>query len=65
MKSGLIIVATFLLIIGLVLLAIRLFFSMSIEGFGIANIDVICIFTPLICIIFGIILFFLGMKKID
>ena len=65
MKSGLIIVATFLLIIGLVMLAVRLFFSMSIEDLGIRNIDVICIFTPVICIIFGIVLFFLGMKKTD
>ena len=65
MKPGLIILATILLIIGLFLLALRLFFSMSIKGLGLANIDVICIFIPVIFIIFGIILFILGMKATD
>jgi hypothetical protein len=65
MKTALIITATFLLIVGLFLLAVRLFFSLSIQGLGFANIDVICVFTPVICIIFGIVLFFLGLKKTE
>jgi uncharacterized membrane protein len=65
MKTGLIIVATFLLIIGLIGLVLRLFFSMSIQDLGFANIDVVCIFIPVICIIFGIILFILGLKGTD
>jgi uncharacterized membrane protein len=65
MKTGLIIVATFLLIIGLFMLALRLFFSMSIPNLGFANIDVICIFIPVIFIIFGIVLFILSMKATD
>ncbi len=65
MESRLIIIATILLILGLFMLALRLFFSMSIQDLGFANIDVICIFIPVICIIFGILLFFLGMKKTD
>jgi uncharacterized membrane protein len=65
MKTGLIIVATLLLIIGLFLLAIRLFFSMSIPNLGFANIDVICILIPGVLIIFGIVLFILGMKATD
>ena len=65
MKTGLIIVATFLLLFGLFLLAVRAFFSMQIPDFGIGNIDVICIFIPVIFIIFGIVLFILGIKTTD
>jgi len=36
---------------------------MSIPDLGIANIDVVCIFIPVVYIIFGIVLFILGMKK--
>lgn len=65
MKTGLIIVATILFIIGLFMLAVRAFFSMAISDLGFLNIDVVCIFIPLILIVFGIILFFLGMKETD
>lgn len=65
MKSGLIIIATFLFIVGIFLLAVRAFFSMSIPDIGIGNVDVICIFIPVIFIIFGVMLFILGMKSTD
>jgi uncharacterized membrane protein len=65
MKTGLISLATILLLIGIFLLAVRVFFSMSIPDLGVANIDVICIFIPVVCIVFGIVLFILGMRATD
>jgi len=65
MKTGLIMLATILLILGLFLFALRIFFSQVIPDLGLANIDIICISTPVICIIFGIVLFILGMKTPD
>lgn len=57
--------ATVLLIVGLFLSAVRIFFSQVIPDFGLGNIDIVCISTPVICIIFGIVLFILGMKTPD
>jgi uncharacterized membrane protein len=65
MKTGLIVVGTFLFIIGLFLLAVRFFVSLQIPDLGFANMDVVIIFIPVILIIFGIILFILGAKKTD
>jgi len=65
MKTSLVITATILFIIGLFLLAFRIFFSMSIPGLGFVNIDVVCIFIPVILIIFGIVLFILGIRTTD
>ena len=65
MKTGLIVVGTFLFIIGLFLLAVRFFVSLQIPDLGFANMDVVVIFIPAILIIFGIILFILGTKKTD
>lgn len=65
MKTGLIIVGTFLFIIGLFLLAVRFFVSLQIPDLGFANMDVVVIFIPAILIIFGIILFILGIKATD
>ena len=65
MKTGLIVVGTFLFIIGLFLLAVRFFVSLQIPDLGFANMDVVVIFIPVILIIFGIILFILGAKKTD
>jgi len=65
MKTGLIILATFLLIIELIMLALRFFVSLQKPDLGFANIDVVIIFIPVILIIFGIILFILGTKEAD
>ncbi len=65
MNSRLLITGTLLMIIGLIGLAIRLFFSKYTENFGLADVDIICILIPMIFIIFGFVLFFVGWKGTD
>lgn len=66
MKPGLIITATCLFLIGLGMIAVRIFLSNTIPDFGLGkNIDIVCIFIPAICIVFGIVLFILGIKAMD
>jgi len=65
LQTRLIILATFLLIIELIMLAVRFFVSLQKPDLGFANRDVVIIFIPVILIIFGIILFILGTKEAD
>jgi len=65
MKTSLIILATILFIVGIFLLAIRAFFSIKIPDLGFLDIDIICILIPVILIIFGAILFILGIRTTD